>query len=154
MDAHAIGQLGIPGYTLMCRAGEAAFEQLGEGWPDARELLVLCGAGNNAGDGYVLARLALHAGLSVTVAALSDPAALRGDAAQAWRDFTAAGGRHRPFDPALLRAAPLVVGDHARVRADAELRHQGLELRRRGQEVGRRDAAGLLRFETAAPPAG
>lgn len=109
MDAHAIGQLGIPGYTLMCRAGEAAFEQLGEGWPDARELLVLCGAGNNAGDGYVLARLALHAGLSVTVAALSDPAGLRGDAAQAWQDFSAAGGRHRPFEPALLRSTALVV---------------------------------------------
>ena len=109
MDAHAIGQLGIPGYVLMCRAGEAALGLLGEAWPDARELLVLCGAGNNAGDGYVMARLARQAGWRVTVSALTDPAALRGDAAQAWRDFAAAGGQHRPFDPALLQAPSVVV---------------------------------------------
>ena len=108
-DAHAIHELGIPGYTLMCRAGEAALEFFGEAWPDARGMLVLCGAGNNAGDGYVMARLARQAGLAVTIATLSDPATLRGDAAQAWKDCADAGGTVRPFEPALLATAPVVV---------------------------------------------
>jgi NAD(P)H-hydrate epimerase len=109
MDAYAIGHLGIPGYTLMCRAGEAALDLLEEAWPDARDVLVLCGAGNNAGDGYVLARLAREAGLAVTVAALVDPAGLRGDALRAFRDFEAAGGRHTAFTPALPARAAIVV---------------------------------------------
>jgi NAD(P)H-hydrate epimerase len=109
MDAHAIERLGIPGYTLMGRAGEAALDCLARRWPGARRVLVLCGAGNNAGDGYVLARLATAAGLRVTVAALTDPARLRGDAARAHADFADAGGTTVGFSPALLRDADVVV---------------------------------------------
>jgi NAD(P)H-hydrate epimerase len=109
MDAYAIERLGVTGYTLMSRAGEAALDLLTASWPDLRELLVVCGAGNNAGDGYVLARVARAAGLEVTVAALTDPARLGGDAARAWRDFEAAGGAAVDFRPALLEPASLVV---------------------------------------------
>jgi NAD(P)H-hydrate epimerase len=109
MDAHAIERLGIPGYTLMGRAGEAALDCLVRQWPRARRVLVLCGAGNNAGDGYVLARLASAAGLVVTVAALTDPAGLRGDAARAHADFVEAGGTTVGFSPALLPDADVVV---------------------------------------------
>jgi hydroxyethylthiazole kinase-like uncharacterized protein yjeF len=109
MDRYAIEQLGIAGYTLMTRAGEAALDLLGESWPAARRLLVLCGAGNNGGDGYVLARLARAAGLSVSTAALSEPASLRGDAARAYQDFAAAGGVAIPFAPAMLGDCDVVV---------------------------------------------
>jgi hydroxyethylthiazole kinase-like uncharacterized protein yjeF len=89
MDRIAIEELGIPGYTLMSRAGRAAFDDAREFFPDARRWLVLCGAGNNAGDGYVIARLAAAAHLEVTVVALSDPDSLTGDAARAWQDYGA-----------------------------------------------------------------
>jgi hydroxyethylthiazole kinase-like uncharacterized protein yjeF len=46
------------GYTLMKRAGEAALRALRSRWPKALEIAVVAGGGNNAGDGYVLARFA------------------------------------------------------------------------------------------------
>ena len=58
LDQVAIEELEIPGYELMCRAGQAALEALRARWPGAERILVLAGAGNNAGDGYVIARLA------------------------------------------------------------------------------------------------
>ena len=58
MDRHAIERAGISGYTLMQRAGAAALATLQRHWPAAAPVTVLCGAGNNGGDGYVLARLA------------------------------------------------------------------------------------------------
>ncbi|MBX3703870.1 MAG: NAD(P)H-hydrate dehydratase [Steroidobacteraceae bacterium] len=109
MDRHAIERAGIPGCTLMQRAAEAALASLRRSWPAARRVAVLCGAGNNGGDGYVLARLAQAAGLQVAVAALVDPARLSGDAARAFADFTAAGGRHVPFSKRVLEGAALVV---------------------------------------------
>jgi NAD(P)H-hydrate epimerase len=63
MDRHMIEVAGVPGYTLMQRAGEAALALLRQRWPDANRITVVCGSGNNAGDGYVLARLARAAGL-------------------------------------------------------------------------------------------
>jgi ADP-dependent NAD(P)H-hydrate dehydratase / NAD(P)H-hydrate epimerase len=103
MDRHAIDVQGIPGYTLMQRAGEAAFDLLLAAWPAARRVLVACGAGNNGGDGYVVARLAREAGLEVAVAALADPSRLTGDAARAHADFAAAGGTTQPFTDAARR---------------------------------------------------
>ncbi len=109
MDRWAIEQLGIPGYTLMTRAGEAALDLVVECWPAARRLLVLCGSGNNGGDGYVVARLARAAGLEVTAAALSDPSRLGGDAARAFADFTSHGGQVDEFAASLLAGADVVV---------------------------------------------
>lgn len=109
MDRTAIEDEGIEGYVLMCRAGTAAFADIRERFPGARHWLVVCGAGNNAGDGYVIARLALKAGIDVTTAALTDPQQLRGDALRAWQNFQAAGGGTVPFDPALLSPADVVI---------------------------------------------
>ncbi|HUG04808.1 MAG TPA: NAD(P)H-hydrate epimerase, partial [Steroidobacteraceae bacterium] len=61
MDRHAVEVGGIPEYTLMSRAGEAALACLQRAWPDAERMTILCGAGNNAGDGYVLAARARSA---------------------------------------------------------------------------------------------
>jgi len=109
MDRHAIEQAGIPGYTLMQRAAAAALETLQRHWPAASPVAIVCGSGNNAGDGYVLARLARAAGIAVQVLAVSDPARLSGDAATAFADFAAAGGRHRPFDTDALAGSQLIV---------------------------------------------
>jgi ADP-dependent NAD(P)H-hydrate dehydratase / NAD(P)H-hydrate epimerase len=96
LDRHAIEALRIPSWTLMTRAGEAALRTLRSCWPSAQQVLVVCGPGNNAGDGYVLARAACEQRLSVRVLALSDPASLRGDARRAYDDFIAAGGSVQP----------------------------------------------------------
>src|SRR5512134_2120125 len=98
MDRYAIEQAAIPGYTLMQRAGAAALGTLARRWPGVSSISVLCGGGNNAGDGYVLARLAAAAGLKARVCALGDPARLKGDAATAFADFAESGGRHESFD--------------------------------------------------------
>lgn len=74
---------GIEGYELMSRAAAAALHTLRARWPVARDLLVLCGGGNNGGDGYVLAKLARDAGLAPRVFALAPGDRLKGDAARA-----------------------------------------------------------------------
>ncbi|MGM0563955.1 MAG: NAD(P)H-hydrate dehydratase [Pseudomonadota bacterium] len=79
--------------TLMARAGEAVLKLLGEKYPGSRRLLVLCGGGNNAGDGYVVARLAAEAGMEVAVLATVDPATLEGPAGRAAAAWLEAGGR-------------------------------------------------------------
>jgi NAD(P)H-hydrate epimerase len=47
---------GTDSYALMCNAGEAVYQQASSFWPDALRIAVLCGHGNNGGDGYVVAR--------------------------------------------------------------------------------------------------
>lgn len=108
LEAAAIAA-GTPGYTLMQRAGAAAFALLRQRWPAARRLVVVAGAGNNGGDGFVLARLASQDGLAVKVLLLGDPAALHGEALQAHADLCAAGCALLPFDAASLSDAEIVV---------------------------------------------
>ena len=74
---------GTPGFELMQRAAQATWRSLVRQWPTASELTVLCGHGNNAGDGYLVAALARRAGWTVQVLAVGDPQRLQGDAAQA-----------------------------------------------------------------------
>lgn len=92
IDALAAEQLGIPTYELMRRAGAGAFDALRRTWPAARRIAVLCGTGNNGGDGYVVARLARHAGMRVDTVSTGDPSRLQGDAALAYRELEADGG--------------------------------------------------------------
>ncbi len=92
IDRAAIEDNGIPGYTLMTRAGAAAVSEARSMFPDTKRWQIVCGAGNNAGDGYVVARLAAQEGISVSVVALVDPRNLTGDAATAFGDFAAEGG--------------------------------------------------------------
>jgi ADP-dependent NAD(P)H-hydrate dehydratase / NAD(P)H-hydrate epimerase len=81
-DRSAI-ERGTPGITLMERAGAAVAEHVRDGFPAARNILVLCGPGNNGGDGFVAARLLAGEGLQVRLALLGSPEALSGDAATA-----------------------------------------------------------------------
>jgi hydroxyethylthiazole kinase-like uncharacterized protein yjeF len=109
LDRFAIEKAGIAGYTLMTRAAQAALDVLREQWPGARRLVVVCGAGNNGGDGYVLARLAQAAGLHVIAIALVARDRLRGDAAQAFGDCEAAGVSMPAWSAALLDGADVIV---------------------------------------------
>jgi NAD(P)H-hydrate epimerase len=109
IDRSAIEDSGIPGYTLMTRAGAAALRIARERFPNARRWQVVCGSGNNAGDAYVIARLAARDGIAVSVLSLVDPARLSGDAATACRDFAADGGVAMPWAGELDKEAELLV---------------------------------------------
>ncbi|MBY5923063.1 NAD(P)H-hydrate dehydratase [Ferrimonas balearica] len=85
--------LDIPLYDVMEAAGKAAWECVAEHWPEATRLLVICGRGNNGGDGYVLARLARAAGKQVTLLQAEPERPLSGDAATAQAAFLAEGGQ-------------------------------------------------------------
>ena len=93
VDYAAIHELDIAGYELMCRAGKAILDDAHFHYPFARHWLVMCGPGNNGGDGYVVARLAAKAGIRVTVCSLVDPEQLKGDAALAYADWQKADGQ-------------------------------------------------------------
>src|SRR5438270_2540070 len=109
LDAHAIEELGIAGYTLMKRAGEAALRYLRTRWPMAHRIVIVCGKGNNAGDGYVLARFAQAAGLTVTLLRAVPPEQLGGDARQACEDFKSSGGQIHSFTAELLQGGDVIV---------------------------------------------
>lgn len=92
---------GIDPAELMERAGRGVVAAVRHERPDilsaGQTALILCGPGNNGGDGYVVARLLADAGLDVTVLAYGDPGALPDPAAQAHRAWVAAGGRVAPL---------------------------------------------------------
>jgi NAD(P)H-hydrate epimerase len=109
LDAYTIETLGIPGYTLMKRAGEAALRYLRTRFPVSHRIVIVCGAGNNGGDGYVLARFAQAAGLTVTTLAATSPGTLRGDARQAHEDLRASGVQVLPYAPERLAEGEVIV---------------------------------------------
>jgi len=109
LDRIAIREFGIPGIELMIRAGAALFDELCSRWPEAGHIAVVCGAGNNAGDGYVVARLASEKGFEVTLMVLADPSDLKGDARTAWGAAQSAGLTVSEFDAGLLAKVDVIV---------------------------------------------
>jgi NAD(P)H-hydrate epimerase len=79
-DAAAI-RAGTPSLTLMDNAAAALTEEALSAFPSWRRAVVVCGPGNNGGDGLAAARLLREAGIDVGVFSLGDPSAYRGDAA-------------------------------------------------------------------------
>ncbi len=121
IDARAIAA-GTPGYTLMKRAGEGALRILRSRWPTALRIAVVCGGGNNGGDGYVVARFAQAAGLQVKVLAAVDPGRLKGDAQKACEELRASGITIRRFEPSALVDVEVVVDALLGVGAQLPLR--------------------------------
>lgn len=109
LDSIAINEFKISGYELMKRAGKATFNHLQNTYPLAKEILVFCGAGNNAGDGYVLARLAKLAGLNVNVISLVETDKLKGDAKTAWLDWHSLGHQLSRYSEILLQQSDIVI---------------------------------------------
>jgi hydroxyethylthiazole kinase-like uncharacterized protein yjeF len=108
LEQIAINQFGIPAYELMKRAGDAVFQVLKTKYPQHKKILVLCGAGNNAGDGYVVASLAKQAGFTVRVISLIDPASLKNEALLAYQDWLSF-AENTVADISLLDEADIIV---------------------------------------------
>jgi len=92
---------GTPGIALMEAAGAAVADEVLRRFPD-QPVIVLCGPGNNGGDGFVAARMLREAGCRVRVALLGDYAALKGDAAIAAAAYT---GSAETLSPDVLTGA-------------------------------------------------
>ncbi len=103
-DARTIAS-GIPGIELMEKAGIAVADAAMSRY-EPRRTVVLCGPGNNGGDGFVAARHLAAAGWQVEVALLGDAGALKGDAAIARERWT---GAVSGLDPSMLDGAGLVI---------------------------------------------
>jgi len=101
LDRRAIVDAGITGALLMKRAGRAAFEHACRTWPENRSWILLCGSGNNAGDGYVFAALAAQKQHEVTLYYLSEPNLLKGEAKAAADYARQEGVPMHPFQPSL-----------------------------------------------------
>ena len=112
LDAEAIQNHRIPGIELMKRAGQAAFDAALKNWPAlgrGGSLQIFCGAGNNGGDGYIIAALARRRYIPVRVIALKEPTLLKGDARKAWEWFRDLGGHFEPWSPDLEMNGTLIV---------------------------------------------
>jgi NAD(P)H-hydrate epimerase len=109
-DQVLIAGHGIPGYELMQAAARAGQDAVNYYWPEAKAVVVVCGIGNNGGDGYVLARLLQQQGRDVMVLQPGDVAQVRGDALRALQDWHASGGQSQAFSGAQqLEHAGLIV---------------------------------------------
>ncbi len=81
-------RFGMASIDLMRAAAGAVAAFARRRFPHAQRVTVLCGTGNNGGDGMMAARLLANAGLDVTTLLLGSPDKLIGDAAQAWQELT------------------------------------------------------------------
>ncbi len=106
LDAWAIGDRGIPGVDLMERAGGGLALLCAELAPAGR-VAVVCGRGNNGGDGFVTARLLRERGREVRVLMLADGAEIQGDAKLNLERLP--GPEPLPFGPGALDGAALIV---------------------------------------------
>jgi len=88
----------------MRRAGAAAWRLILQRWPQALRIVVVCGPGNNGGDGYVLARHALESGRDVLVLQQAGGIPRQASARRACTEYRAAGGRILVFSDALPEA--------------------------------------------------
>ena len=109
LDRIAIEHHDISAIDLMTNAGRMAWGVLEHNWPDANRVVVVCGAGNNAGDGYVLAKYAIEHGMNADVITLSDPERLEGAAKTAADAFIKSGNKLLSFSEQILSSADVIV---------------------------------------------
>ena len=102
LDRHTISELGIPGEVLMESAGRALVAPVLKLRKESRRrhapIRVLCGCGNNGGDGFVLLRHLAAEGIEAEAILFGDPKRLPQDAASNWNRLRATGGSHRAVD--------------------------------------------------------
>jgi len=94
LDRRTINDIGIPGIVLMENAGRGTCEHVRSYFPEipGKRIIVLCGRGNNGGDGFVIARCFHNAGFNVKAFLFADRARVSGDALTNLDAFTAMGG--------------------------------------------------------------
>ena len=103
IDRATSERFGVPSITLMENAGSAVARFVLSDYPQAERVGILCGKGNNGGDGFVVARKLAEAGRAIRVLLLCDPKELRGDAATMFQNML------RTLQP--LNLAPVIVRD-------------------------------------------
>lgn len=116
LDRRATEEGGVPSLALMENAGLGASELILADFPKAAHVVIVCGTGNNGGDGFVVARRLLAKGLEVTTLLVGDPARVRGDARTTLDALSAAPGTYAqltadslaPLDDALADADVIV----------------------------------------------
>jgi len=86
-DRATTERYGVPSLKLMRAASTAVANFAREQFPNAHRVTVLCGRGNNGGDGMMTARMLATAGLKVTTVLLGSAEGMAGDAAAAWREL-------------------------------------------------------------------
>jgi len=101
--------IGLEMFSLMERAGQAAFTIAFAQYPGTHHWLVCCGGGNNGGDGYIVACLAQSMGVQVTVWQNGDPEKLQGDALSAYYHWLDHGGEVYPVDDTIPDDVDLVI---------------------------------------------
>lgn len=107
IDNHA-QKHGTPGLVLMKRAAEFAFQVLQQQWPAAKTIAILCGTGNNGGDGYALAKIAHLAGYKTHIFQINEPPS-QGDSAQARLEAEALGLYSQALDAHVLLECDVLV---------------------------------------------
>jgi len=106
-------RFGVPSHELMENAGSAVAQFVLSRYPSANRIGVICGKGNNGGDGFVAARKLYEAGKAVRVLLLAEPTELRGDAALMFAKLSGA--------PVLVRSLVELKNDPARAVFDSDL---------------------------------
>jgi NAD(P)H-hydrate epimerase len=94
-DRATTERFGVPSIDLMRNAGQAVARFVLREFPECRRITVLCGRGNNGGDGFMAARYLADADKEVTVLILGDPSDLKGDAKEAYSEM--------PVGPVVVR---------------------------------------------------
>jgi len=109
LDRYAIEKKGIPGILLMKRAAFFALDTLRETWPNAQKIHIVCGIGNNGGDGFILAQLAYIAGYEVSLSQLGATYKIKGDALTALHELVDVGLNPYPLTEKSLQEADVIV---------------------------------------------
>lgn len=106
VDAHAIQRMGVPGLTLMENAGRGIVRLMeGHLGPlKGRKIVVVCGKGNNGGDGFVVARLAKASGATIRLFLVPPASELKGDAKTNLNRWKKAGGKVEPLGERFAKA--------------------------------------------------
>jgi NAD(P)H-hydrate epimerase len=113
IDRFTSERFGVPSLTLMENAGTAVAEFVISRYPSARRIEVICGKGNNGGDGFVAARKLQQSGKDVRVLLLAERSELRGDAAEMFTRLPAA--------PVIAPSEDLLKTESARSVFDADV---------------------------------
>ena len=106
-------RFGVPSLTLMENAGTAVAEFVLSKYPSAERIGVICGKGNNGGDGFVAARKLQEAGKAVRIVLLAEPAELRGDAAEMFARL--------PVAPVIVQSSEYLRREQARAVFESEV---------------------------------
>jgi len=113
IDRATSARFGVPSSLLMENAGSAVADFVLSRYPSAKTVGVICGKGNNGGDGFVAGRKLQAAGREVRLLLLGEPSELRGDAAEMFRKL--------PVEPTIVRSSEDLKSEPARAVFDSDV---------------------------------